>query len=144
LWNRAGSAARSIAIFEERAVYRGLEKAGIHGLEQASDHERLVFKLDPGLFDSAVSRGVEILQVSSVDGPHALVLGTKPYQFLMRGMLEGGLLLSTRGGDHRLTVGQDFSVGYTDHDRDGVEFYLVESFTFVAEEPKAPIVFVLE
>ncbi len=30
--------------------------------------------------------------------------------------LERGLMLSLRGGDFELSVGQDFSIGYLDHD----------------------------
>ena len=39
---------------------------------------------------------------------------------------EGAVLLSTRGGDYELTVGQDLSIGYTAHDRTTVELYLTE------------------
>ena len=44
--------------------------------------------------------------------------------------IEGGVLLSVRGGDYELTVGQDLSIGYAAHDRQTVELYLTESFTF--------------
>jgi uncharacterized linocin/CFP29 family protein len=47
--------------------------------------------------------------------------------------------LSTRGGDYELTVGQDFSVGYAAHDREDVELYITESFTFRILEEKAAI-----
>jgi uncharacterized linocin/CFP29 family protein len=50
--------------------------------------------------------------------------------------LEGGLLISAAEGNFELTVGQDFSVGYASHDRDQVELYLTESFTFRVLEPK--------
>ena len=49
--------------------------------------------------------------------------------------IEGGVLLSVRGGDYELTVGQDLSVGYAAHDRHIVELYLTESFTFRVLEP---------
>jgi uncharacterized linocin/CFP29 family protein len=44
--------------------------------------------------------------------------------------IDGAVLLSARGGDFALTVGQDLSIGYTAHDRESVELYLTESFTF--------------
>jgi uncharacterized linocin/CFP29 family protein len=54
--------------------------------------------------------------------------------------LQGGaVLLSTRGGDYELTVGQDLSVGYAIHDRADVELFLTESFTFRVLEEKAAI-----
>jgi len=49
------------------------------------------------------------------------------------------VLLSIRGGDYELTVGQDLSVGYASHDRTTVELYLTESFTFRVLEDKAAI-----
>ena len=51
--------------------------------------------------------------------------------------IQGGVLLSVRGGDYELTVGQDLSIGYADHDRHTVELYLTESFTFRVLEPRA-------
>ena len=49
------------------------------------------------------------------------------------------VLLSTRGGDYELTVGQDLSVGYFWHDREQVELYITESFTFRVLESKAAV-----
>jgi len=48
-------------------------------------------------------------------------------------------VLSMRGGDFELTVGQDLSIGYASHDRTTVELYLTESFTFRVLEDKASI-----
>jgi len=44
--------------------------------------------------------------------------------------IEGGLVLTTRGGDFELDIGQDISIGYLSHSVDAVELYLQESFTF--------------
>jgi uncharacterized linocin/CFP29 family protein len=102
--------------------------------------------------------------MAGVDGPYALALGMEAYDELTadgedgyplrkrleerveQGSLiwapalkEGAVLLSTRGGDYELTVGQDLSVGYASHDRTTVELYLTESFTFRVLEEKAAI-----
>jgi uncharacterized linocin/CFP29 family protein len=53
--------------------------------------------------------------------------------------IEGGVVLSAAKNNFELTVGQDFSVGYTGHDRDKVELYLTESFAFRVLEPRAAI-----
>ncbi len=54
--------------------------------------------------------------------------------------LQGGaVLLSVRGGDYELTVGQDLSVGYAIHDRTDVELFLTESFAFRVLENKAAV-----
>ncbi|MBN1866452.1 bacteriocin family protein [Candidatus Sumerlaeota bacterium] len=160
-------AARKIALFEESAVFKGLKEAGIEGIAGAAKHKRIVLPKTAEGLDSAVAEGVETLQLAGVGGPYALVLGTKPYQAVLRGRwsggyplqraigdkirgaihwspaIEGGALLSTRGGDFQLTVGQDFSIGYLDHDTDTVGLYLVESFTFRVLEPKAAVTFTL-
>ena len=42
----------------------------------------------------------------------------------------GGVVLTTRGGDFELDLGQDLSIGYLSHTAEAVELYLQESFTF--------------
>jgi uncharacterized linocin/CFP29 family protein len=49
------------------------------------------------------------------------------------------VLLSVRGGDYQLTVGEDLSIGYALTDRHTVELYLTESFTFRVLEPAAAV-----
>lgn len=44
--------------------------------------------------------------------------------------IEGGLVLTARGGDFELGLGQDISLGYLGHSGTAVELYLQESFTF--------------
>ena len=83
-----------------------------------------------------------MLRAAGVNGPYALALGTQAYDELdadsedgypLRRRIEenladgslvwapalqgGAVLLSTRGGDYELTVGQDLSIGYAVHDR---------------------------
>jgi uncharacterized linocin/CFP29 family protein len=40
-------------------------------------------------------------------------------------------VLSTRGGDFDLRIGQDFSIGYLSHTDAAVRLYLQETFTFL-------------
>jgi uncharacterized linocin/CFP29 family protein len=44
--------------------------------------------------------------------------------------IEGGLVLTTRGGDFELDLGQDLSIGYLSHSATTIEMYLQETFTF--------------
>jgi uncharacterized linocin/CFP29 family protein len=44
--------------------------------------------------------------------------------------IDGGLVLTARGGDFELDLGQDLSIGYLSHSGTEVELYLQESFTF--------------
>lgn len=154
-------AARKAAAFEESAVFKGFEPGGIRGLLDAAEH---AVELPAGTADypSAVARGLELLRESGIEEPYVLVLGAAPYQRLIEGCspgypplntvrslvdhiwwspaLDGGVLLSQRGGDFELTIGQDFSIGYCSHDRDQVELYITESFTFQVLEPAAAVV----
>ena len=44
--------------------------------------------------------------------------------------IDGAIVLSVRGGDFELTVGEDLSIGYLGHSADKVRLYLQESLTF--------------
>lgn len=44
--------------------------------------------------------------------------------------IDGAIVLSLRKGDFELTIGQDLSIGYLDHDAGQVRLCLQESFTF--------------
>jgi uncharacterized linocin/CFP29 family protein len=50
-----------------------------------------------------------------------------------------GAVLSLRGGDFVLDVGEDLSIGYVSHDADAVQLYMEESFTFRVIEPDAAV-----
>jgi len=54
-------------------------------------------------------------------------------------VLDGGVLLSLRGGDFKLTLGQDLSIGYAASDRDQVELYITGSHTFQTLERDAAV-----
>ena len=55
------------------------------------------------------------------------------------GGIQGGVVLSLRGGDFKIESGQDLSIGYLDHDADVVRLYLEESFNFRVLEPDAAV-----
>jgi uncharacterized linocin/CFP29 family protein len=44
--------------------------------------------------------------------------------------IEGALVLTTRGGDFELNIGQDASIGYLSHTDSLVRLYLQETFAF--------------
>jgi uncharacterized linocin/CFP29 family protein len=150
------------ARFEDTAVFQGFAGGGVQGILQAASHKPITLTDEAASLLPAVSEGARGLMDAGVDGPYALVLGSKPHQMLVQGqptgyplrkrieslvsggihwtpVLDGGVILSTRGGDFELTVGQDFSIGYCSHDRDRVELYVAESFTFRVLEPAAAV-----
>jgi len=161
------AAARKVAIFEETALYRGFAGAGIHGLLEGSGHPTVALNRDRGRFTESVEQALLAIQEAEIGGPFALVLGTEPYKWLMAGepnsyplrnrvealvtggiywspALEGGAVLSRRGGDFEMTVGQDLTIGYKTHNAREVELYFTESFTFRVLEPAAAVELRLE
>lgn len=153
-------AARKAAHFEEKAVYRGFAEGGMAGIIPSSSHPPAPMKKDPESYPALVEDGVMTLKKAGIAGPYLLILGATPFQILMQGnekgyplknriqdllgggilwspALKGGILLSSRGGDFALTVGQDFSIGYSSHDAQNINLFVTESFTFQVLEPRA-------
>jgi uncharacterized linocin/CFP29 family protein len=52
----------------------------------------------------------------------------------------GAFLLTTRGGDFELDIGQDISIGYSSHSAASVELYFLETFTFRLLTAEASVV----
>jgi uncharacterized linocin/CFP29 family protein len=49
------------------------------------------------------------------------------------------VVLSMRGGDYHLQVGQDHSLGYLSHDAETVELYLEETIGFRVDGDEAAV-----
>jgi uncharacterized linocin/CFP29 family protein len=114
-------------------------------------------------YPNAVARAADVLRQAGIDGPYGLAIGPEIYteivettehggyllldhlRQILGGPLvwapgvEGGIVLSLRGGDFLLDFGQDLSIGYVDHDADLVRLYIEESFTFRVLEPDAAV-----
>jgi uncharacterized linocin/CFP29 family protein len=54
--------------------------------------------------------------------------------------IEGAFVLTTRGGDFELKIGQDVSIGYLSHTDTMVRLYLQETFTFRLLTSEASVV----
>jgi len=155
-------AARKAAMFEENALYRGFNAAGIQGMLEASCLPPVPLSADRARLVESVELAILAIQKAEVGGPYALVLGTEPYAWIMAGepgayplgrriealatggihwspALEGGAVLSRRGGDFELTLGEDLAIGYKHHTAREVELYFTESFTFRVLEPAAAV-----
>ena len=52
---------------------------------------------------------------------------------------DGAAVVSLRGEDFLFESGQDLSIGYLEHDREVVRFYLEESFSFHVATPEAAV-----
>ena len=62
-------------------------------------------------------------------------------QVLINHSNKNSFLVSKRGGDFELSLGQDISLGYEVHDTKTVKLYLTSSFTFRVLSPEAVVVF---
>lgn len=163
-WSPLEEAARQVTLFEETAVYQGFGDGGIEGIFGRCRHAKAKIGPDPDQIMATVAQALEMLRESQVEGPYVLVLGPAAFETLNKlarngyplrqnivnvipevsilwsPAMDGGALLSARGGDFELTVGQDLSIGYCAHDRDQVELYFTESFAFRVLEDEAAVV----
>ena len=152
-WSPVKEAARTIAFTEDRSVFDGYAAAGIQGIRQGSSNPALTLPSNAKGYPDAVAQAVSQLRLAGVNGPYALVLGADAYTLASGGSdegypllhhiervvdggiiwapaIEGGFVLTTRGGDFALDIGQDISIGYASHSSTAVELYLQETFTF--------------
>ncbi len=53
--------------------------------------------------------------------------------------ITGAVVLTTRGGDFCLHIGQDISIGYLSHNDIAVRLYLQETFTFMMLTAEASV-----
>ena len=155
-------AARSAALAEDRAVFHGYAEAGIGGIVEASAKSRCSITEDYTTYLGSVAEAIHKLRSAGIGGPYAIALGPRCFTGLSKTLLggfpaleqlrrlldgpivsapavDGAVVLSTRGGDFELTVGQDFSIGYLEHTAGSVRLYLQESMTFRALSPEAAV-----
>lgn len=159
-------AAKKIARAEDIAIFHGYEQAGIKGITEASKHPPVILSDDFELFPRAVADATRSLRASGVDGPYALAVGPRCYAGLLQATAHGGypileivrraidgpiiwapavdgsIVLSMRGDDFELTVGQDVSIGYLSHTADTVTLYFIETMTFRVLTPEAAVALV--
>ena len=156
------AAARQIAIAEDRAIFHGYKAAHITGICEAAVSTAVPLGASHADYPLAVATALTRLRDDGVEGPFAVVLNEQLYkdlsartdsgypiishvQRLVDGDivwaagLDGGLVVSRRVGDFELSVGQDFSLGYLEHDTEKVRLYIEESFTFLILTEQAAI-----
>jgi uncharacterized linocin/CFP29 family protein len=162
-WDVVIEAARRAALAEDRLVFQGFPPAAVKGMIAASPHPAITISEDYHRYPNHVAQAVETLRRAGVGGPYAIALGPRCYTGVIESTehggypvlehlrliaggpvvwapaVEGAVVVSQRGEDFELIVGQDLSIGYTDHDADSVGLYLEESITFRAAEPEAAV-----
>lgn len=152
-WQPLKDAAQKIAYAEDRAVFEGYAAAGIQGIRGGSSNTAIKLPASIKNYPDTIAKALSELRLAGVNGPYVLVLGADAYteasggsdegypmlhhlQELIDGeivwapAIKGGFVISTRGGDFKLSIGQDISIGYLSHNEKTVKLYLQESFTF--------------
>ena len=163
-WQPVKDAAKQLAYAEDRAIVDGLAGAGITGLREAASNAPIALPAEARDYPIAAAKALTALRLAGVAGPYSLLLSADAYtlvaettdhgypirehlarilgedgEIIWAPAIEGGLLLSTRGGDYELHLGQDVSIGYLDHDADNIRLYFQESFTFLPQTAEAAV-----
>jgi uncharacterized linocin/CFP29 family protein len=162
-WDPVKEAAKRIAFVEDRTIFDGLTGAGIAGVRAATTNDALTLPQDVREYPNIVAQALSALRLAGVDGPYTLLLSADAYtaveettdhgypirEHLSRVIkggdivwapaIDGAFLLSARGGDYELHLGQDLSIGYLSHDAESIELYFQESLTFQVHTGEAGI-----
>ncbi|MBV8160713.1 MAG: bacteriocin family protein [Acidimicrobiia bacterium] len=152
-----------LGLAENTVVFRGHEGAGIDGILDASSHPSVRLEEDFHRYPTSVAKAVDVLRESGIGGPYGLAIAPTGYTGIIETTehggyplldhlhqilggpvvwtpgIDGAAVLSLRGGDFVMDVGQDVSIGYRTHDAESVTLYLEESLTFRVLEPDAVV-----
>lgn len=161
-WQPVKDAARTIAFAEDRAIFDGYPAARIAGVRESSSNAALTLPAEVHEYPDVVSQAASVLRLAGVDGPYSLLLSAEAYtavsetsvhgyplrehlarvvtgEIIWAPALSGAVMLTGRGGDYELRLGQELSIGYLTHDATHVELYFTESFTFAAYTSEASV-----
>jgi uncharacterized linocin/CFP29 family protein len=153
-WQAAKDAARHIAFAEDGAIFDGYAAAGIGGIRQGTSNPKMSLPADVRAYPQAIAEALSQLRLVGVNGPYSVLLGADSYtalaetsdygypvlehvqrlvhdKIIWAPAIAGAFVLTTRGGDFELHIGQDVSIGYLSHTDAAVRLYLQESFTFL-------------
>jgi uncharacterized linocin/CFP29 family protein len=162
-WQPLKDAAKIIAFAEDHVVVEGYAAVGIEGIRQVTSNQKLTLPADIRAYPELIERAVNELRLAGVNGPYALLLGADPYtaltgssddgypvlkhiqklvdkEIVWSPAVKGGVLVTTRGGDFQLTIGQDLSIGYLSHDAETVELYLQETLSYQTQTSEASVI----
>jgi uncharacterized linocin/CFP29 family protein len=157
------AAARAAAMAEDGSLFHGYAAAGIEGIAELTPHATVAITDDYSDYPSHVAKAVAILRAADVGGPYAIALGARCFtgvietterggypvfehlRMILGGpvvwapAVDGAIVLSQRGGDFELVVGEDLSVGYLAHDAETVTLFIEESMAVRVNSPEAAV-----
>jgi uncharacterized linocin/CFP29 family protein len=161
-WQPVKDAARRIAFAEDRAVFEGYPAGGIEGVRGGTSNPIMTLPSDLRDYPDVIAQALSQLRLVGVNGPYSIVLGADAYtglsetrdygypvlehikrlvsgEIIWAPAIAGGFVLTTRGGDFDLHLGQDVSIGYSSHTDAAVTLYLQETFTFLLLTSEAAV-----
>jgi uncharacterized linocin/CFP29 family protein len=161
-WQPAKDAAQTLAYAEDRAIFEGYAAAQIEGIRQGTSNPIMTLPADVRQYPDAIAQALSQLRLVGVNGPYAVVLGADAYTLLSETVdsgypvlehvkklvkddiiwapaINGAFVLTKRGGDFDLHIGQDVSIGYLSHTDSTVRLYLQETLTFLALTSEAAV-----
>jgi uncharacterized linocin/CFP29 family protein len=153
-WQPTKDAARKLAFAEDRAIFEGYAAAGIVGIRQGTSNPPKTLPADVRKYPEAFAEALSQLRLVGVNGPYSVLLGAGSYtalaetsnngypvlehvkrlvegKIIWAPAIDGAFVVTTRGGDLDLHLGQDVSIGYLSHTDTHVRLYLQETFTFL-------------
>jgi uncharacterized linocin/CFP29 family protein len=161
-WQPVKDAAMKTAFAEDRAVFDGYAAARITGVREAATNPSLALPADPKEYPDVIAKALSELRLAGVAGPYSLLLSADAYtavsettdrgypirehiarqldgEIIWAPAIDGAVLLTGRGGDYELRLGQDVSIGYLSHDAESVQLYFYETFTFAVYTTEASV-----
>ena len=161
-WQPAKDAARRLAYAEDRAVFDGYAAAGIGGIRRGTSNPVLTLPAEVTDYPDAIAQALSQLRLVGVNGPYSVLLSADAYtalsetsdhgypvmehikrlvdgEIVWAPAIAGAFVLTTRGGDFGLYIGQDVSIGYLSHTDAAVRLYLQETFTFLLLTTEASV-----
>ena len=152
-WQPAKDAAKKLAFAEDRAIFNGYPDANIQGVRESTSNPIETLPANVQDYPDAIAHALSQLRLRGVNGPYSVVLGANEYTALAETRdhgypvlehvkrivdgnliwapaIEGAFVMTTRGGDFELNLGQDVSIGYLSHTDSSVQLYLQETFVF--------------
>ena len=161
-WQPAKDAARQLAFAEDGAIFEGYAAAGIVGIRQGTSNPAMTLPADVRQYPQAIAQALSRLRLVGVNGPYSVVLSADAYtalaetsehgypvlehvkrivetEIIWAPAIQGAFVLTTRGGDFDLRIGQDVSIGYLSHSDTAVRLYLQETFTFLLLTAEAAV-----
>jgi len=161
-WEPAKIAARRLAFAEDGAIFEGYSAAGIVGVRKGTSNPAITLPSDVRAYPDAIAHGLSRLRLQGVNGPYAVLVDADVYtalaetsdqgypvlehvkrlvdgKIIWAPAIRGAFVVTTRGGDFDLHLGQDVSIGYLKHTDTTVTLYLQETFTFLLLTAEAAV-----